>query len=385
MINTFTKLVFKGQRNFRKMSTSSQYVTEVLKVDPTSIDFDIQDRLTISDPITEQNLTKAAQILSKSTQIVAFPSETVYGLGGNSFNDDSIRNIYKAKNRPSDNPLISHISSISQIPRLFNVELPEIYKPLIEKFWPGPLTILIPNLPDSKISSLTTAGQSTIAIRLPSHPIARALIHLADVPVAAPSANASTRPSPTQAAHVYHDLEGKVPLILDGGPSDVGVESTVIDGLSNPPILLRPGGVSLEEIKKIGGELWKDVRVAKKLADDSDEPVKTPGMKYKHYSPTAKVILVSDESKILEYIKIHDLNDKKLALLTSQHFKGDSFDGIVDSLGRTKKEVSTNLFKLLRHLDEDLSVDYIFVESVDIADEGLAIMNRLQKAASETI
>ncbi|CCH40941.1 hypothetical protein BN7_475 [Wickerhamomyces ciferrii] len=372
-----------------KMSTKAEvqtFKTEILPVSKSAIHFDSNDQLTINDESTEKNLLKAAKILSSSDQVVAFPSETVYGLGGSSFNDESIKNIYKAKNRPADNPLITHISSISQINSFFNLEIPEIYKPLIKEFWPGPLTILLPinnNDNQNKLSKLTTANQPTFAVRLPSHPIARALIHLSQVPIAAPSANASTRPSPTLAQHVYHDLQGKIPLILDGGASNVGVESTVIDGLSNPPMLLRPGGVSLEEIKKIGGKNWENIQVAKKISDPN-EPVKTPGMKYKHYSPTAKVILVNNEETIKKYISENSLEDKKIALLTTQFFQGNKFNGIVDHLGKSKEEISSNLFSFLRKIDE-LGVDLIFVESVDEKNEGLAIMNRLNKAASETI
>lgn len=380
----FTRFNHIIRSSVRKMSPNTQkFETQVLPVDPTTISFDSNDTLTISDQTTKTNLEKAAKIISTSDQVVAFPTETVYGLGGSSFNDESVKNIYRAKNRPADNPLISHISSKSQIPRFFNIQIPEIYTRLIDAFWPGPLTILLPIDNDTKLSRYTTAGQSTFAVRLPSHPVARALIHLADVPIAAPSANASTRPSPTLASHVYHDLKGKIPLILDGDYSDVGVESTVVDGLSNPPMLLRPGGVSLEQIKLVGGDAWKDVRVAKKVADEN-EPVKTPGMKYKHYSPTAKVVLVEKEDSIEQFIKENELKDQKLALLTTEHFKGDSFPGIVESLGTTKEQVSRGLFKWLRALDEQ-NVDVIFVESVDETDEGLAIMNRLTKAASVTI
>jgi len=364
---------------------NNQFKTETLPVLKESIHFDQNDNLTISDLETKSNLEKAAKVLGSSDQVVAFPTETVYGLGGSSFNDESIKNIYKAKNRPADNPLITHISSTSQIKQFFNLDIPKIYLPLIEKFWPGPLTILLPiDQKNTKLSKLTTANQPTFAVRLPSHPIARALIHLSQVPVAAPSANASTRPSPTLASHVYHDLQGRIPLILDGGASNVGVESTVVDGLSDPPMLLRPGGVSLEEIIEVGGDDWKNVRVAKKIADPN-EPVKTPGMKYKHYSPTAKVVLVTDdEFKINDFIKKNELEDEKIALLTTQNFKGDSFKGIVESLGKTKEEVSASLFNYLRKIDE-MGVDIIFVEAVDEKDEGLAIMNRLNKAASETI
>lgn len=373
------RAVYARSHITRTMSTNT---TEILKVDPRAIHFE-GDELTITNHETQQALERAATLLSTTSSVVAFPSETVYGLGGNSFDDEAVQNIYRAKNRPADNPLISHISSVSQVARFFHVDIPEIYKPLVDAFWPGPLTILLPISPESKLSHFTTAGQDTFAVRLPSHPVARALIHLADVPLAAPSANASTRPSPTLAEHVYHDLQGRIPLILDGGSSRVGVESTVVDGLSNPPMLLRPGGVSLEQLKRVGGEAWCQVRVAKRLAD-ADEPVKTPGMKYKHYSPTAKVVLVEKEDAIKRFITENQLEGTSMALLTTRAFSGAHFSGMVQSMGTTKEEVSSNLFKCLRSLDEQ-KVDVIFVEAVDETDEGLAIMNRLKKAASETI
>lgn len=366
-------------RNIGKM------ITEVLKVDKNSVHFNDKNELIIDDKETENNLIKASKLLKDSSSVVAFPSETVYGLGGSSFNDESIRNIYKAKNRPADNPLISHISNKNQIKEFFDIEIPQIYQPLIDKFWPGPLTILLPISNNSKLSKLTTANQPTFAVRLPSHPIARALIHLSNVPIAAPSANASTKPSPTLASHVFHDLNGKIPLILDGGPSNVGVESTVVDGLSDPPMLLRPGGLSLEEIKKFGGEKWQNIKVAKRNAEENEQ-VRTPGMKYKHYSPNAKVVLVSSEESLHKYL-LNLKNNEKTALLTTLNFNPDNFANkisIIDDLGKTKQQISMNLFNYLRILDEH-NVDIIFIELIDENNQGLAIMNRLQKAASETI
>lgn len=366
-------------RNIGKM------ITEVLKVDKNSVHLNDKNELIIDDKETENNLIKASKLLKDSSSVVAFPSETVYGLGGSSFNDESIRNIYKAKNRPADNPLISHISNKNQIKEFFDIEIPQIYQPLIDKFWPGPLTILLPISNNSKLSKLTTANQPTFAVRLPSHPIARALIHLSNVPIAAPSANASTKPSPTLASHVFHDLNGKIPLILDGGPSNVGVESTVVDGLSDPPMLLRPGGLSLEEIKKFGGEKWQNIKVAKRNAEENEQ-VRTPGMKYKHYSPNAKVVLVSSEESLHKYL-LNLKNNEKTALLTTLNFNPDNFANkisIIDDLGKTKQQISMNLFNYLRILDEH-NVDIIFIELIDENNQGLAIMNRLQKAASETI
>ena len=371
------------------------FTTKVLTVDPDSIEFAKNDDLpTINDEVTRTNLEIAAKELVETNNVVGFPTETVYGLGGSALSDESVRSIYRAKNRPSDNPLIVHVSSIDQLKRKLlpeNYDIPEIYRPLLDAFWPGPLTILLPMYSKSPISKLVTANQPTFAVRLPKHPVARSLIAISDTPLAAPSANASTRPSPTLASHVYHDLQGLIPIILDGGACDVGVESTVVDGLSNPPMLLRPGGISLEQIKEVGGDLWKNVVLAKKTAGKL-EAVKTPGMKYKHYSPQAKVVLFENcgdgKRAINDYITQNHVEGKKIALLKSKEFalaqEVSSYISLERSMGKTGDEILHNLFKLLREVDE-LQVDLIFVEGITQQHEGLAVMNRLSKAASETV
>lgn len=427
--------------------------TKILKVKPESIHFSpnsIWDGSlpTITDLDTKNALLEAAKIIRDTDQTVAFPTETVYGLGGSSLNDNSVKSIYKAKNRPSDNPLITHISSLNQLNRkilnfnpneptksnatnanvsnnsqnldksLVMSKIPTIYHSLIEKLWPGPLTILLP-VParDNKLSKLTTAEQSTFAVRLPSNPVARALIALSDTPIAAPSANASTRPSPTLAQHVYHDLKGKIPLILDGGSCKVGVESTVLDGLVNPPMLLRPGGLTYEDIIKLGGKQWENCKVENKKNIKKDEKVRTPGMKYKHYSPSAKVILLTpteknndeistntENEKINNFIQIFlneyqneskTLEIKKIAILTTYHLNNLPLEQlnkitkennlnieiILQSLGNNGESIQANLFASLRQVDEDDNVDLIFVEGIHEDNEGLAVMNRLKKAA----
>lgn len=372
------------------------FTTKILRANKDSIIFNKNDILPkITDPETEKSLRIAAEELTNSTNVIGFPTETVYGLAGSALNDESVRSIYKAKNRPADNPLIVHVSSIDQLKRKIlpkDYKIPEIYDNLIEKFWPGPLTILLPIHEGSPISKIVTANQNTFAVRIPQHPIARALIALSDLPLAAPSANASTRPSPTLASHVYHDLTGKIPYIIDGGACDVGVESTVVDGLVNPPMLLRPGGVSVEDVRKTGGGLWENVVLAKKTAGKS-EAVKTPGMKYKHYSPTAKVVLFINcgdgIAALNKYISENNIPEsKKIALLKSRSFTDATAISrqiiIEEDLGATGLEISRNLFKLLRQVDED-GVDIIFVEGIDETNEGLAVMNRLSKAAFETI
>lgn len=272
-------------------------------------------------------LREAANELRNSDIPVAFPTETVYGLGADATRSSAVKGIYAAKQRPSDNPLIVHISSLQQLRglllpkekvnmRIANGDsrptvtdgdstagslnrahhdseladpIPAIYKPLIQKFWPGPLTLIMPKPENSVLAPEVTAGLNTFGARMPRNLLALALIKLADVPVAAPSANASTKPSPTAAEHVKHDLDGRIDIILDGGPCDVGVESTVVDGLSNPPSILRPGGISIDQLRQCPG--WERTVIGYKNASEQGMQPKAPGMKYRHYSPKAKVIL----------------------------------------------------------------------------------------------
>ncbi|ODQ82706.1 hypothetical protein BABINDRAFT_159231 [Babjeviella inositovora NRRL Y-12698] len=363
--------------------------TRILPVDTSSITFGSSDEPIISDAVTRKNLLAAAAILHDTTDVVGFPTETVYGLGGSALSDESVRSIYRAKNRPADNPLIVHVSSLSQLKRKIlpeDYEIPEIYTPLLAKFWPGPLTILLPVFPSSPLSLLVTANQPTFAVRIPAHPVARALIALSDTPIAAPSANASTRPSPTLASHVYADLQGRIPMILDGGACDVGVESTVVDGLVSPPMLLRPGGISVEDIRKFGGLAWENVVLAKKTAGKM-EAVRTPGMKYRHYSPKAKVVLFVNSgtgARVEEYIIKNGLQNKKCALLKSRFFESSPLIQVERDMGTTGADISRNLFAMLREVDE-MGVDVIFVEGIDESNEGLAVMNRLSKAAGEIV
>lgn len=258
--------------------------------------------LELSETRDAKYLQEAALELRSNDTPVAFPTETVYGLGADATRSAAVMGIYEAKRRPADNPLIVHVSSISQLTKLLrhgnrttdcdqepSDPIPPIYRALIERFWPGPLTVLLPLPSPSPLASQVTAGLSTFAVRMPSSFLALALIHLADVPLAAPSANASTRPSPTTAAHVMQDLSGRIDIIIDGGECEVGVESTVVDGLTDPPVILRPGGISVEMLRQSPG--WEKVAVGYRDNPENGIP-KAPGMKYKHYSPRAKVILI---------------------------------------------------------------------------------------------
>jgi len=248
-------------------------------------------------------LQPAADYLRTQDTPVAFPTETVYGLGADATRSESVRGIYSAKGRPSDNPLIVHVCDLHMLRALLrgaqdggdddddDVVIPALYKPLLDKFWPGPLTILLPNPDPSPLAPEVTAGLGTFGVRMPSSPLALTLIKLARVPLAAPSANASTKPSPTTAQHVKDDLDGRIEWILDGGPCAVGVESTVVDGLCQPPAILRPGGIGIDDIRTCPG--WEGV--VKAYQDQSEEgkaaAPRAPGMKYKHYSPRARVVL----------------------------------------------------------------------------------------------
>ena len=323
------------------------------------------------------DIKKAAEII-KSGGTVAFPTETVYGLGADALNPSAVEKIFKAKNRPADNPLIVHISSNDML-NIVAKDIPETARKLMDSFWPGPLTIIL-NRTDV-VPDITTGGLETVAVRMPSHDVALALIREAGVPIAAPSANTSGRPSPTKAAHVIQDMDGRIDAIIKGDDSRIGMESTVMDLTVTPPTLLRPGGLSLEEIIECIGE----VVVARGSG-------KSPGTRYTHYSPKAKLVLVEGESKSV-LAKINKLvNDNRKQKLkvgvivtreSSEHIDCDAkfIIGSVNNL----KEVAERLFSGLRFLDE-AEVDIGIVEGVfpEIM-EGRAIMNRLRKAAGEQI
>lgn len=352
-------------------------------MDPARIAFD-GSGVRIPPSSTLEHLQEAVRIL-RSNQPVAFPTETVYGLGANCQNTNAVQSIYTAKNRPADNPLIIHVSSRKQLEsKLLSQGIPAIYEPLLAAFWPGPLTILVPLPPQTNISTLCTKGQSTFGVRMPKHPVARALIELSGLPLAAPSANASTKPSCTLAEHVLADMDGRIPLILDGGSSDVGVESTVVDGLVSPPQILRPGGISLEQIKEAGGKAWQGVVVANPTAG-LNEKVRTPGMKYRHYSPRAAVLLVSPTANVTTVGHALDSRSaRKIAILRSktwpQEISFGDYETVSIPLGHSGAQISHNLFAAFRSADE-ANVDAIVVEAVTLDDEGLAIMNRMKKAA----
>ena len=239
--------------------------------------------------IKDEELKEAAGIL-RSGGLVAFPTETVYGLGGNALDEDAARKIYAAKGRPSDNPLIAHVSCVEEVAPLVK-EIPEAGRKLMEAFWPGPLTMIFPK--SEKVPYGTTGGLDTVAVRFPNHPVARAIIRAAGLPIAAPSANSSGKPSPTRASHVEYDLNGKIDMIVDGGAAEWGLESTIVDVSDEIPMILRPGAVTKEMIEAVVGQVEIDPAILHKPT--ADFKPKAPGMKYTHYSPKAEVFLVKGE------------------------------------------------------------------------------------------
>jgi L-threonylcarbamoyladenylate synthase len=346
-------------------------VTEVIKIDPENIDKD--------------KLDLAAKAL-KEGKIVAFPTETVYGLGADALNTTAVEQIFRAKGRPSDNPLIVHIADKKKVSELTEY-IPEKAAILMDKLWPGPLTLIFPK--GRVIPPVITAGLDTVAIRMPEHPVASELIRLADIPVAAPSANVSGKPSTTTAQHVLDDLDGKIEMVVDAGSSRVGLESTVLDVTVEPPVLLRPGGITPKQIEDIIGHIEIDKTILGKVTLDNIP--KSPGMKYKHYAPKAHVIIVKGNinnqvKKILDVAEEKKNEGKKVGICATDQTleKYEGYEAV--SIGdRNKPEtIAARLFSLLREFD-DRGVEVILAEAVDEKGVGLAIMNRMVKAAGYDI
>lgn len=451
-----------------KMNGEEKRTTTILPVDVRNIGSvsarptldDISDVLELDLDSESQgvaHLRAAADQLKHSDIPVAFPTETVYGLGADATRSAAVNGIYKAKQRPADNPLIVHFSSLKQLRDMLKSgihdttsqtngtfanghsvdPIPDIYKPLISKFWPGPLTIILRNPHNSPLAPEVTAGLETFGARMPRHVLALALIELSGVPVAAPSANASTKPSPTAAEHVYHDLDGRIDTIIDGGPCSVGVESTVVDGLSDPPLILRPGGISIEQLRSCPG--WENVQIGyKSIAETGNKP-KAPGMKYRHYSPKARVILYESGTKMpqMPQIQAH-LNGKQgLGVISTRRWcmhppeepaihrrpvrsredvdeHEGGFAGMLSALNTTPDprtatieyrllatpnvfvfevqlgpdigSIARGIFSALRELDRR-NVDVILVEGINDqeGETAAAVMNRLRKAAEAEV
>jgi len=330
-------------------------------------------------PDDKARLARAGELI-RSGKLVAFPTETVYGLGANAFDTEAVERIFTAKGRPQDNPLIVHIANLAMMNTLSS-DVPEAAILLARRFWPGPLTIVLPK--SAVIPSAVTAGLETVGLRLPSHPAAVALIKAAGVPIAAPSANRSGRPSPTTAAHVLSDMDGRIEAVLDGGSCSVGLESTVVSLCGKKPRLLRPGGVTLESLQIALGEVEVD-RALKMLIPD-DEKVSAPGMKYRHYAPSAPLTVVAGEpSRTAEYIQ--SLSAPDIGVLCFEEYAPLFTEGIVRSVGRSddSAEQARRIFDALRQFDLH-PVRHIYAQAPSEKGIGLAVANRLNKAAGFNI
>jgi L-threonylcarbamoyladenylate synthase len=324
---------------------------------------------------TYPQIKEAAQNLKKN-EVIAFPTETVYGLGGNAKSDEAVLKIFKAKGRPGDNPLIIHISDRKQI-QSFVKAIPEKAILLMDAFWPGPLTIILENK-SGVLSEKATAGLSTVGVRMPDHPVALALIEASGLPLAAPSANLSGKPSPTTAAHVADDLTGRIAGIVDGGATGVGLESTVVDCTVEIPVILRPGGVTKEQLEEVVGEVSVDPALK-----DSDQTPKSPGMKYRHYAPNAPFYLVKGTKEQIQQMVNEKRNGRlKVGVMTTKENKNFYDADVVIATGEREKleTVAESLYDTLRAFNQE-NLDIIFGEVFPEQGVGQAIMNRLTKAS----
>lgn len=334
--------------------------------------------------IDEVVLQEAGRIIREGG-LVAFPTETVYGLGGDALNKESSRKIYEAKGRPSDNPLIIHICNMEDL-KLIVEEIPEDVYRLAEAFWPGPLTIIMKK--SALVPKETTGGLDTVAVRMPSHPIARKFIAYAGGYVAAPSANVSGRPSPTKAKYVIEDMTGRIDMILDGDGIDIGLESTIVDMTGEQPEILRPGYITKDMLEKVLGEVGVDKTI---LDINCKEPPKAPGMRYRHYAPKGQLTIVEGKAeqtiaRINELTYQAHLKGEKVGIIgteeTKHKYQGDS----VKSVGKRRDEdsIARSLYSILREFDDE-DVTVIYSESFSECFMGQAIMNRLLKAAGHQI
>lgn len=330
-------------------------------------------------------IKEAAEIL-RSGNMVAFPTETVYGLGANALDEDASRKIYEAKGRPSDNPLIVHVSNENQVKKLVK-NIPENAKKLMDAFWPGPLTLVF-NKSDL-VPYGTTGNLDTVAVRMPNHKIALELIEYSDVVIAAPSANTSGRPSPTTAKHVMDDLSGRISMIIDGGSVGIGIESTIVDVTEDIPMILRPGYISKKMLEDIVGKVEMDKAILGPMTEDAKP--KAPGMKYRHYAPKADFKMVrGEQSKVADYINVEaeQLIEKgfKVGIIASDETVNNYKCGDIVSIGSREDEItiSRNLYRVLRDFD-DKKIDYILGETFENDELGQAIMNRLMKAAGYNV
>jgi L-threonylcarbamoyladenylate synthase len=318
----------------------------------------------------EPGVRRGAEVI-RAGGLVAFPTETVYGLGADALSDSAVARIFEAKERPRGNPLIVHVVGAAALESVA-ARVPPRARDAAARFWPGPLTLVLPRA--GTVPLITTGGLETVAVRVPSHPVARALIEASGRPIAAPSANRSGRPSPTRAEHVREDLDGRIELILDGGPTPVGVESTVLDMTTEPPVLLRPGGVTLEQLRDCLGE------VAVLAGDDEEAAGRSPGLRYRHYAPRAQVIVIepgAGERVVAPWLGA----GRPVALMVQRPVSLDRPGLLVKTMPGDLGAYARDLFAVLRELDST-GVEGIFVEAVPQEGLGLTIMDRLRRASS---
>lgn len=331
---------------------------------------------TLCLPATEENIRLGGRLLSEG-QLVGFPTETVYGLGANALDEAAVRSIFAAKGRPQDNPLIVHVAGKEDAFPLCHVT--PLAEKLMDAFWPGPLTLVMPK--KDIVPHATCAGLDSVGVRCPDHPVALALIQAAKVPVAAPSANTSGKPSPTRAKHVFEDMQGKIPLILDGGDCTVGVESTVLSVTGDIPVILRPGKVTQQDIAAVAGDCKVADSVMRPLRENESAP--SPGMKHRHYAPEGKMTIVQgrDEAQVVSLLKaLYDENENA-CILCRENLMTAFDERRVFSLGNTPEDTARILFAALRDMD-DMKVSRILCQGWDTGGVGLAVMNRMARAAA---
>ena len=345
--------------------------TEILKIDPLKINM--------------EKIRYAASVL-KQGGLVVFPTETVYGLGAYTFDENAVGKIFEAKGRPKDNPLIVHVGNKQEI-ALLTKEVTQNAKKLIDAFWPGPLTLVLRK--SELVKNIVTAGLDTVAVRMPSHNVALSLIEECAFPIAAPSANISGKPSPTSFEHVFEDLNGRVDLIIDAGNSNIGLESTILDMSGEKPTILRPGGVTFENIKRIVDNVEMHSSIAKE--EEQINKPKSPGMKYKHYSPNAELIIIEGEmgkvsDKINELFKEYQNKNVRTGILATEQTDHcyDCKDLIVMGDRENPATIASNLYKAFRDFDKR-GVEVILAESIGYNDMRLAITNRMMKASDHNI
>jgi len=335
----------------------------------------------------ETNKIKAAARVIRKGGLVSFPTETVYGLGADALNPTAVAKIFKAKRRPPDNPIIVHVATKEDLHKLA-IDVPEAAERLMAEFWPGPLTLILKR--SSIVPDITVVGLDTIAIRMPSNKVALDLIRESCTPIAAPSANLAGKPSPTEAEHVINDLAGKIDIVLDAGPTKIGVESTVIDLTTKVPLILRPGGTPYERLKSVLGRVkLHPIAMANKRMRLSK--AKAPGMKHRHYAPEAQMILVEGSfndivKRVKQLASLYINEGKRVGILATDESKSAYAADVVKSSGsrRDPATIARNLFRLLREFDKD-RVDLIIAEGIVPRGLGLAVMNRLRRAANFNI